>query len=213
MAATHCVITNCDALHHTVPAGGSPIAQPHGDMATLDLPDRGFSTIELLLVVAMVATMAAISLPVMQDLTANIKLGEASRMVERELQNARLKAVSTNRALRVRPNCPATGYIRTVEVLGSAADTASNRCIQTAYPFPAADQDVITRPNFDGPVRTIPNSAVVTDAIIEFRPDGTALEVVSGVATTIATEVTVTIYRDGKYKSVTINGAGKIQQQ
>jgi len=182
-------------------------------MPRLHSSDRGFSTIELLLVVALIATMAAISLPVMQDLTASIKLGEASRMVERELQNARLKAVSTNRSLRVRPNCPATGYIRTVEVLGTADDTASNRCIQTAYPFPAPDQDVITRPNFDGPVRTIPNSATVTNAIVEFRPDGTALEVVSGVSATMATPVTITIYRDGKYKSVTINGAGKIQLQ
>lgn len=178
-------------------------------MTRLHLSDRGFSLVELMMVVALIGTMAAIAVPVMKDLTASIKLSEASRMVERELQNARLKAVSTNRALRVRPNCPAAGYIRTVELLGTAEDAASNRCNQTTYPFPAPDQDVITRPNFDGPVRTIPNGATVTDAIIEFRPDGTALEVVAGVSQPIGTEVTITITR-GKFKLVTINGAGKV---
>lgn len=178
-------------------------------MTRLHLSDRGFSLIELLMVVALIGTMAAISVPVMKDIIASIKLGEASRLVERELQDARLKAVSTNRKLRVRPNCPAAGYIRTVETLGDARDTNSDRCNQTAYPFPAPDQDVITGPNFDGPVRTIPNGATVTNAIVEFRPDGTALEVVAGVSQPIGTPVTITITR-GKFKLVTINGAGKV---
>ena len=73
-----------------------------------------------------------IALPVMQDMTANIKLNEAARLVEREMQDARLKAVSSNRAIRVRLNCPAAGYIRSVEVLGTAADDATNRCSTTA---------------------------------------------------------------------------------
>lgn len=172
--------------------------------------DRGFTLTELLLVVALIGTLAAMALPVMQDVTASIKLNEASRMVERELQDARLKAVSTNRKLRVRPNCPAAGYIRTVEVLGTTADTAPDRCNQTAYPFPAADQDVITRPNFDGPVRTIPNGATLTGSTIEFffSPNGTAVEV--GGTVPMAAPVSMTITREGKSKTVTINGAGKI---
>ena len=43
--------------------------------------------------------------------------------LEREFQSARLRAVIANRSLRVRLNCPAAGYYRTVEVLGTAADT------------------------------------------------------------------------------------------
>jgi prepilin-type N-terminal cleavage/methylation domain-containing protein len=180
-------------------------------MSKLRRPDRGFSLIELLMVVALIGTVAAIGIPVLRDVTASSKLSEASRLVERELQNARLKAVSTNRALRVRPNCPTTGYIRTVELLGTSADTASNRCLPTAYPFPAPDTDIITRPNFDGPVRVIPNGATVTSAAIEFRPDGTALEVVSGVSQNIVAPVTITITRQGQSKSVTINAAGKVE--
>ena len=174
---------------------------------------NGFSLVELLLVVGMLGTLAAVALPVMSSMTASIKLGEASRMVERELQDARMKAVSSNRVLRVRMNCPATGSIRRVEVLATAADTASNRCLESAYPFPAADNDRMTRPNYDGPVRLLNAGATVTSSVIQFSPDGTANEVVNGVAQTIATNVTVTITREGKSKSVTINGIGKIQLQ
>src|SRR4249920_2857737 len=113
--------------------------------------DRGFSVIELMMVVLMIGPLAAIAMPVMKDMTASIKLNEAARMVEREMADARLKAVSSNRVIRVRLNCPAAGYIRSVEVLGTAADTAGNRCSTTAYPFPPPDDDIMTRPNFDGP--------------------------------------------------------------
>jgi prepilin-type N-terminal cleavage/methylation domain-containing protein len=181
-------------------------------MSSRTAPD-GFSLVELLMVVAMIGTMAAVALPVMKDLTASIKLNEAARMVEREFQDARIKAVSSNRVLRVRMNCPAAGYFRRVEVLATAVDTASNRCLQTAYPFPAADNDVMTRPNYDGPVRILPAGATVTSSVLQFAPDGTANEVVSGVPQTIATTVTVTITREGKSKTVTINGIGKIQLQ
>ncbi len=116
----------------------------------------GFSLVELLIVVAFIGTMAAVALPVMKDMTASIKLNDAARMVQRELDGARLKAVSANRVMRVRTNCPATGYLRRVEVVTAAVDNASNRCLDSAYPFPAADNDIMTRPNFDGPVRTLP---------------------------------------------------------
>lgn len=175
--------------------------------------ERGFSVLELLLVVAMIGTLAAMTLPVMQDVTANIKLNEGARMVERELQDARLKAVSANRLIRVRMNCPAAGYIRAVEVLGTAVDTAANRCVTTAYPFPAADTDIMTRPNFDGPVRFLPNGATVSSKVIQFSPDGTAMDVVNGTPATITTPITVTITRQSKSKTVTVNNAGKVQLQ
>jgi len=167
----------------------------------------------MLMVVSMIAVLAVMALPVMKDMTASIKLNEAARLVEREMQDARLKAVNSNRVIRVRLNCPTVGYIRSVEVLGTGADTATNRCMTSAYPFPPADNDIGTRPNFDGPVRVLPLAATVSNQILQFSPDGTAAEVINGVVTPIATPVTVTITRDTKSKTVTVNNAGKIQLQ
>ena len=174
---------------------------------------RGFSVVELVIVVCLIGTLAAIGVPVFRDMSANIKLNEAARLVEREMQDARLKAVSSNRVIRVRMNCPATGYIRSVEVLGTGADTAGNRCLETSYPFPPPDDDIMTRPNFDGPVRVVPNGATVSSEVLQFTPDGTANSVIAGAVTTITAPVAVTISRAGKSRTVTVNNVGKIQLQ
>jgi prepilin-type N-terminal cleavage/methylation domain-containing protein len=175
--------------------------------------DRGFTVVEMLMVVTMIAVLAGIGLPVMKDMTESIKLNQAARLVEREMQDARLKAVSSNRVIRVRMNCPATGYIRSVEVLGTAADDATNRCSTTAYPFPAPDDDIMTRPNFDGPVRVLPLDATVSNIVVQFTPDGSAMTVINGVPTAIVAPVSVTISRHGKSKTATVNNVGKIQLQ
>lgn len=173
----------------------------------------GFTLVELMLVVGLIGTIAAVGLPVMKDMNASIKLNDAARLVERELQDARFKAVATNRVMRVRMNCPATGYLRRVEVIGTSADTASNRCLDSAYPFPAADNDVMTRPNYDGPVRSLPNGATVTSTVVQFSPDGTAAEVVNNVPQAITSTLTLTITRESKSRTVTVNGIGKILLQ
>ena len=71
---------------------------------------RGFSLTELVIVVAMAGTLMAVAVPLSGDLMATMKVNEASRLIEREFADARLRAVSTNRALRVRTNCPAAGF-------------------------------------------------------------------------------------------------------
>lgn len=173
---------------------------------------RGFSLIELLMTVAVAATLLGVGIPILLDVTESSKLTGAARELERELQTARLKAVTSNRSLRVRLNCPAAGYYRTVEVLGTAADSASNRCLVTAYPYPA-DNDAMTRPNYDGPTRFLPNLATVSDGSVEFRPDGTAHNVVANVAQPITSLLTLSVTRNGKTKAITVNGTGKIQYQ
>lgn len=173
----------------------------------------GFTLTELLLVVTVSATLMAIAVPIFGDLAESQRLNSAAREVERELQTARLKAVSANRRLWVRTNCPAVGQLRTTEYLGTAADTAANRCTETAYPYPPADTDPMTRPNYDGPVRYLSQNTTVGTAVLEFRPDGTAREVVAGVPQTIAGTVNVAVTRYTKSKTVTINALGKIQLQ
>ena len=175
--------------------------------------ERGFTLIELLMTIAVAATLLAIGVPVLLDVSEGSKLTGAARELERELQSARLKAVTSNRLLRVRLNCPAEGYYRTVEVLGTAADNAANRCLATAYPYPAADNDVMTRPNYDGPTRFLPNLATMSDGTVEFRPDGTAHNVVANVPQPITSLLTLSVTRNGKTKAITVNGTGKIQYQ
>ncbi len=191
-----------------VPGSGSPV--PASSLRSRSAPG-GFSLIELVLTVAVFATLAAMALPVYRDLSDALRLGDATRAVERELQGARLKAVTINRSLRVRFNCPAAGQYRTVEVLGTSTDTVGNRCDQAAFPYPAADQNPFTRPNADGPVRRLPQDVTVSTLDVEFRPNGTAYQVVSGTPQAITGEVSVVVTRNGQSRTVTINGLGKIR--
>ena len=145
---------------------------------------RGFSLIEVLLVVALIATVGAMAIPLVLNTTNQIRLQANARQVERELQSARMKAVRSNRAIRVRFNCPTTGQYRTVELLGTtqtpAADDddsrASVRCSYSSYPYPDPDPEISAVPNNDGPIQTLPDGVGFGSDVqtVEFWPDGTA---------------------------------------
>ena len=79
----------------------------------------GFSLIELLMVVALVGIVSVIGLPLLGNISGAIELGEAARQVERELQSARMTAVSANHPVRVMFNCPVAGQYRMVELIGT----------------------------------------------------------------------------------------------
>jgi prepilin-type N-terminal cleavage/methylation domain-containing protein len=175
--------------------------------------EGGFTLIELLLTVAIFATLTAIAIPAVADFAESQRLSAATQEVERELQSARLQAVSTNSRLWVRTNCPVAGQLRTTEYLGTAADTAGDRCSPTVYPFPPADTDVTTVPNYDGPVRYLSFNTTVTTAIVEFKPNGTASEVVGGVSQPIATTVNIVVTRGANSRTVTVNALGKVAIQ
>jgi prepilin-type N-terminal cleavage/methylation domain-containing protein len=180
----------------------------------------GFTLIDMVVVMTVLATLAAIAVPTMQRVNDAIALGQARRLVQSTLQQARLKSVTSNRVMRVRFDCPAAGQFRMVELIGTssipaAQDTAANRCSETAYPYPAADQNPVTMPNQDGPVQTI-HSAVSFSATqtIEFRPTGTAWSVNGdGTSTTplAGNGVSITVSKGSSSKAVTVNALGKVQ--
>jgi prepilin-type N-terminal cleavage/methylation domain-containing protein len=180
----------------------------------------GFSLIELLMVTALVSIVSVIGLPLLGQISGTIELGEAARQVERELQSARMTAVSANHPVRVMFDCPVVGQYRMVELIGTpgvpaAADGVIGRCAEATYPFPAPDNNPITRPNNDGPLRRLSSQVTFTTATtIEFWPDGTAHTNSGGINPwpPIASPGTnIILTRSSKTRSILVNGIGKIQ--
>jgi Tfp pilus assembly protein FimT len=184
--------------------------------------ERGFSLIDMMVVVGLIGIICAMAVPTITNAIDQMRLGQAARDVERELQTAKMRAVGKARPIRVRFNCPTAGEFRIVELIGSAttpaaADNAGNRCTETAYPYPAPDSDPVTRPNLDGPVRRLDQTVTFAAApTIEFWPDGTAhynggaggnwpLIPVAG--------INVSVTRRGVTSTITVNGLGKVQLQ
>lgn len=120
---------------------------------------RGFSLTELLVVCAVAGVVAATAIPAAQSQMRVWALNSSIQSVGAEIRSARFSAVSKNRTLRVRFNCPAANQFRIVEVVGIAAvDNAADRCDPAAYPFP--DPNPAAAPNLDGPVVTLVRDAV-----------------------------------------------------
>ena len=181
----------------------------------------GFTLIELLMVTALLVIMMSMAVPVSMRMTESMRLSAALRDVERELQTARLKAVTTNRPMRVFLNCPAQGQFRMVEFMNIAAvDVDAQRCSEVAYPYPSPRDTDPNTPSSDGPVRRLGSNLVLSPAlpnlVLQFGPNGQTTQVVGGMAQGIAAAgVTVTIEntRISKTAGVNINGLGRIQVQ
>ena len=175
----------------------------------------GFTVVELLIVMLGIIAIAGMTVPQFNNLIESQRARNAARVVERELQSARLKAVSASRPLRVRLNCPAAGQLRTLEVTGIAAtDTATNRCSPAAFPTPGPNDGLRATPSLDSPVAYLPTGTTVTGTTldIEFGPKGTVhLVNGSGTPTAIAGDLTLTVALKGYTKTVTVNALGRVR--
>jgi Tfp pilus assembly protein FimT len=179
----------------------------------------GFTLIDIMVTVGVFAVIMATAVPALIDVASGMKLGNGQRDIREELQNARLAAVSFNRPMRVKFNCPVAGQYRLVELIGTpsipaTADSANDRCSITKYTFPANDNNPSTRPNHDGPVRRLPAGISFGGApTLEFWPDGTVHKddgkLPWSQVGTAGTSVAVT--KGTTVKLITVNGLGKIQ--
>lgn len=186
----------------------------------------GVSLLDTLATVAVVATVSAIAAPAAVNIVDNTRLGMATRDVERELQFARLKAVASNRAMRVRFDCPSTGTLRVVEVIGTPqapdsvkdSDSYADRCSETLFPYSptGGDRSRLVRPNNDGPIRRLARGVSFSaKKTLEYWPNGTVHADTNATPPTpwpiIGTSVTITVTRKGQSKNIVVNGFGKIQ--
>src|SRR5690606_2562432 len=90
-------LTAASALRRVMPHGSGAAMTPLRDV-------RGFSLTELVMVISLIAITAAMAVPLITGSSAQLELSAAARQVERELQSARMKAVRSNRVIRVRFN-------------------------------------------------------------------------------------------------------------
>ena len=170
---------------------------------------------ELVMVMAGAVTLAALAGPSFSTLVEANRARTAARQVERELQTARLKAVTASRALRVRLSCPVVGQLRILEVTGiGTTDNATNRCDPVAFPSPGPDDTLRSTPSLDSPVIYLPEgTTVVGDTLhFEFSTRGSVHKVDNaGVTAAVAGDVVLTITLEGWTHTVTINALGRIR--
>jgi Tfp pilus assembly protein FimT len=171
-------------------------------------------------VIAVLGVLMAVTVPSMMASLDMMRLGQATRDLAMCISRSTSRAVSKGRAIRVRFNCPGPGEYRITELIGTvtvpaAADDAANRCDPVFYPFPVVDNDPLTLPNLDGPVRRLPDGiSFSVSETIEFWPNGTAHHQ-DGVVGTVwpllpTAGAPISLAREGKTSTITVNGLGKI---
>ncbi|MBC8431284.1 MAG: GspH/FimT family pseudopilin [Desulfobacterales bacterium] len=144
--------------------------------------ESGFTLIEMMIVIAVLAIMAAIAIPNFMALLPGMRLNGAARQVMGDLMAARMKAVKLNQRTKVSFNANSYEIWNDADNSGTVADNEGDdkeRTLQTNY------HDV----SFD-----LENTA---DPV--FSPRGTA------------TNRTITLENPSGSKSITISIAGRVK--
>ena len=175
--------------------------------------ERGISLTELMITTMLLSTVFAIAVPAGKTALDSLELGNAAQQMGFALQTARLRAVSANRPMRLRLNCPGTGQYRVVEVTGVVAtDSDANRCDGSTFGYPGPRDSDPATPTHDGPVRFLSSKIDgLSGPDLEFGPDGTTRTVSGNTPSTIATDAIVEVTRLGVIRQISINALGRIK--
>ena len=94
--------------------------------------ERGYTLFEVLIVVALIGIVSAISVPVFLESNRRGALWSGAEQIGATVRSARLKAISQNTTYRVVFNCPSANELRSLIVTGDPAiDDDAGRCGQT----------------------------------------------------------------------------------
>ena len=167
---------------------------------------QGFTLIDIMFVVLLMGVLMAVTLPGATTASRRYNLIAATREVAAQVRVARLKAVTSNRTMRVRFNCPAPGLYRVVEVVNNAAiDNAADRCSSTTYPYP--DPNPAALPDLDEPVMVLRGGITfggVQD--LDIAPTGRVTALTGALPATIGVTDSY-----GETQNVIVSATGRIQ--
>ena len=153
--------------------------------------NRGFTLLEILIVVAVIGTVAAIALPVLSEATNRNMVWTASEQIGSQIRQARLKAVTRNLTFQVRFDCPLANQYRVLVVDANIND--ADRCSQTR--------------NFDSGVFTMPTNVTYSNTAT-LQVNGRGQYSIVGIGALPRT-ITVT-HGVGHARNLTVNIAGQI---
>ncbi len=165
----------------------------------------GFTLIDIMFTVSLLGVLMAVTVPGATTASRRYHLAAATRDVAAQVRVARLRAVTANRTIRVRFNCPAAGQFRVVEVVNNAAiDNAADRCSSTTYPYP--DPNPVALPDLDGPVMVL-RGGITFGGIqdLDIAPTGRVT------ALTGAVPATIGVTNSYETQNVTVSATGRVQ--
>jgi prepilin-type N-terminal cleavage/methylation domain-containing protein len=91
--------------------------------------ERGYTLFEVLIVVALIGIITAISVPVFMESNRRGALWSGAEQIGATVRSARLKAISQNTTYRVVFNCPSANELRSLILTGDPAiDDDAGRC-------------------------------------------------------------------------------------
>jgi len=174
--------------------------------------ESGFTLVEVVVVSAVAMITIGLAAPTLTGAMQQYQFNTDVQQLASTVRTARYKAVSTNRTMRVRLNCPSRGQMRVVQVTGnSGIDDAADRCDTSVYPYPGITPSTAN----DGP-------AMLMGTSINYPANASSIEIsttgrmvpLSGCPNCAAGSppfvINVEDERNGLQRSVTVSASGSV---